>query len=39
MQVESIAAYVTAIGGDLPLVADFDQTTATFIDCTDALTA
>jgi predicted XRE-type DNA-binding protein len=39
MQVESIAAYVTAIGGQLRLVADFDQDTTTFIDYTDALTA
>ncbi len=39
MQVESIAAYVTAIGGHLRLVADFDQATTTFIDYTDALTA
>ena len=39
MQVESIAAYVTAIGGHLRLVADFDQATTTFINYTDALTA
>ena len=39
MQVESIAAYVTAIGGHLRLVADFDQATTTFIDYTDTLTA
>ena len=39
MQVESIAAYVAAIGGHLRLVADFDQATTTFIDYTDALTA
>jgi predicted XRE-type DNA-binding protein len=39
MQVESIAAYVAAIGGHLRLVADFDQSTTTFIDYTDALTA
>ena len=40
MQVESVAAYVAAIGGHLRLVADFDQATATtFIDYTDALTA
>jgi predicted XRE-type DNA-binding protein len=39
MQVESIAAYVTAIGGHLRLVADFDQSTTTFIDYTNALTA
>jgi predicted XRE-type DNA-binding protein len=39
MQVESIAAYVTAIGGHLRLVADFDQVTTTFIDYTEALTA
>jgi predicted XRE-type DNA-binding protein len=38
MQVESVAAYVTAIGGHLRLVADFDQATTTFIDYTDALT-
>ena len=39
MQVESIAAYVAAIGGHLRLVADFDQATTTFIDYTDALSA
>ena len=39
MQVESIAAYVAAIGGHLRLVADFDQATTTFVDYTDALTA
>jgi hypothetical protein len=39
MQVESIAAYVAAIGGHLRLVADFDQATTTFIDYTDTLTA
>jgi predicted XRE-type DNA-binding protein len=39
MQVESIDAYVTAIGGHLRLVADFDQSTTTFIDYTDTLTA
>jgi hypothetical protein len=39
MQVESVAAYVAAIGGRLRLVADFDQATTTFIDYTDALTA
>lgn len=39
MQVESIAAYVTAIGGHLRLVADFDQASTTFIDYTEALTA
>jgi predicted XRE-type DNA-binding protein len=39
MQVESVAAYVAAIGGHLRLVADFDQATTTFIDYTDALTA
>lgn len=39
MQVESIAAYVTAIGGHLRLVADFDQATTTFIDYTEARTA
>ena len=39
MQVESIAAYVTAIGGHLRLVADFGQATTTFIDYTVALTA
>ena len=39
MQVESIAAYVAAIGGHLRLVADFDQATTTFIDYTEALTA
>jgi predicted XRE-type DNA-binding protein len=36
MQVESVAAYVAAIGGHLRLVADFDQATTTFIDYTDA---
>ena len=35
MQVESAASYVTAIGGHLRLVADFDQATTTFIDYTD----
>jgi predicted XRE-type DNA-binding protein len=39
MQVESIAAYVTAIGGHLRLVADFDEATTTFIDYTETLTA
>jgi transcriptional regulator with XRE-family HTH domain len=39
MQVESIAACVTAIGGHRRLVADFGQATTTFIDYTDALTA
>jgi predicted XRE-type DNA-binding protein len=39
MQVESIAAYVNAIGGHLRLVADFDQATTTFIGYTEALTA
>jgi predicted XRE-type DNA-binding protein len=39
MQVESIAAYVAALGGHLRLVADFDQTTTTFIDYTEPLTA
>ena len=39
VQVESIAAYIAAIGGHLRLVADFDQATTTFIDYTDALTA
>ncbi len=39
MQVESVAAYVAAIGGHLRLVADFGQATTTFIDYTDALTA
>jgi len=39
MQVESIAAYVTAIGGHLRLVADFGQASTTFIDSTEALTA
>jgi transcriptional regulator with XRE-family HTH domain len=38
MQVESIAAYVTAIGGHLRLVADFGHATTTFIDYADALT-
>jgi predicted XRE-type DNA-binding protein len=39
IQVESVAAYVAAIGGHLRLVAEFDQATTTFIDYTDALTA
>ena len=39
MQVESVAAYVAAIGGHLRLVADFEQATTTFIDYTDTLTA
>jgi predicted XRE-type DNA-binding protein len=39
MQVESIAAYIAAIGGHLRLVADFGQATTTFIDYTDTLTA
>lgn len=39
MQVESIAAYVTAIGGHLRLVADFGHATTTFIDYTEARTA
>ncbi len=39
MQVESVAAYVAAIGGHLRLVADFGQATTTFIDHTDTLTA
>jgi predicted XRE-type DNA-binding protein len=39
MQVESIAAYVAAIGGHLRLVADFGHAATTFIDYTDALTA
>jgi hypothetical protein len=39
MQVESVAAYVAAIGGHRRMVADFDQATTTFIDYTDALTA
>lgn len=39
MQVESIAAYVTAIGGHRRMVADFDQATITFIDYTESLTA
>lgn len=39
MQVESIAAYVAAIGGHLRLVADFGNAATTFIDYTDTLTA
>lgn len=39
MQVESIAAYVTAIGSHLRLVADFGQATTTFIDYSEARTA
>jgi len=39
MQVESIAAYVAAIGGYLRLVVGFDQADTIFVDCTDALTA
>jgi predicted XRE-type DNA-binding protein len=38
MQVESIAAYVAALGGHLRLVADFDQDSTTFTDYTDTLT-
>jgi transcriptional regulator with XRE-family HTH domain len=38
MQVESIAAYIAAMGGHLRLVADFDQDNASFIDYTDVLT-
>jgi hypothetical protein len=37
MQVESIAANVAAIGGHLRLVADFDQTSTTFVDYTNSL--
>ena len=39
MRVESVVAYVAAIGGHLRPVADFGQATTTFIDHTDALTA
>jgi hypothetical protein len=39
MQVESIAAYVAAIGGYLRVVVGFDQVGTTFVDYTDALTA
>jgi predicted XRE-type DNA-binding protein len=39
MQVESIAAYVAAIGGHLRLAADFGHATTTFIDYTDARSA
>jgi len=39
MQVESIAAYVSAIGGHLRLVADFGHATTTFIDYTEPRTA
>ena len=39
MQVESIAAYVSAIGGHLRLVADFGTATTTLIDYTSARTA
>ncbi len=39
MQVESIAAYVAAIGGHLRLVADFGAATTTFIDYTESRTA
>ena len=39
IQVESVAAYVAAIGGHLRLVADFGQAITTFIDHTDTLTA
>ena len=39
MQVESIAAYVAAIGGHLRLVADFGTATTTFIDYTSTRTA
>jgi len=37
MQVESIAAYVAAIGGHLRLVADFDEDSTAFSDYTDVL--
>jgi predicted XRE-type DNA-binding protein len=39
MQVESIAAYIAAIGGHLRLVADFGDAATTFIDYTGALIA
>lgn len=39
MQVETIAAYVAAIGGHLRLIADFGYATTTFIDYTDTRTA
>lgn len=39
MHVESIAAYVAAIGGHLRLVADFGHATTTFIDYTEVRTA
>ena len=39
MQVESIAAYVAAIGDYLRLAVGLDQAGTTFVDYTDALTA
>ncbi|MDR2986588.1 MAG: helix-turn-helix transcriptional regulator [Nocardiopsaceae bacterium] len=39
MQVESIAAYIAAIGGHLRLVADFGHASTTFIDYTGARSA
>ena len=39
MRVESIAAYVAAIGGHLRLVADFGTASTTFIDYTESRTA
>jgi predicted XRE-type DNA-binding protein len=34
MQVETIAAYIAALGGHLRLVADFGETSTTFVDYT-----
>lgn len=39
MQVESIAAYIAALGGHLRLVADIDDISTTFVDYTDLLIA
>ncbi|CAL2060888.1 MULTISPECIES: helix-turn-helix domain-containing protein [Streptomyces] len=39
MQVESIAAYIAALGGHLRLVADIDDVSTTFVDYTDLLIA
>ena len=39
MQVESIAAYIAALGGHLRLVADIGDVSTTFVDYTDLLIA
>ncbi|MDH6112865.1 putative XRE-type DNA-binding protein [Kitasatospora sp. MAP12-15] len=39
MQVDSIAAFIAAIGGHLRLVADFGANSMTFVDYTDTLSA